>query len=398
MKSAIVIVAIMMALVFFSGTGGAQQLPASIKIGVSQPLTGAIALNGQEVKEGADLAAEQVNKAGGIKGRTKIELVYADDRCNPTDAVNAAQRLITQGVGLFLGNYCSSDALATMPILAAEGIPQIVLAYAPSITAEARTANSVRIGPSAPLEMAPIAKYAIEVNKDKRFAAIALNNDFGRAMAEEFGKAAEKLGGKVIDYQYYPFGADFSTYLTKVKNMKVDGILIIAMGNDTISFTKSYYELGLKNNIYSGDNFDDSQYLDKQKPKPSNLFYPEIYDDGSARVKGMAPPEPWISDFVAAFKAKYGKEPTRNNVWGFAGLVTFAQAIEATGSVDKKKISEYLHSGAKFKTPLGDFGYAWCGQSYDKSVVGKFDGDKKLYLRAKNWGDDVLPDLCPPKK
>jgi hypothetical protein len=66
--------------------------------------------------------------------------------------------------------------------------------------------------------------------------------------------------------------------------------------------------------------------------------------------------------------------------------------------VDTKKISEYLHSGAKFKTPLGDFGYTWCGQSYDKALVGKFEGDKKLFLRAKNWGDDVLPDLCPPRK
>jgi branched-chain amino acid transport system substrate-binding protein len=398
MKSLLAIVGCVAALVFLAGAAGAQGLPPTVKIGVSQPLTGPIALNGQEVKEAADLASEMLNKAGGIKGKTKVELVYADDRCNPTDAVNAAQRLLTQGVSLFLGNYCSSDALATMPILAGEGIPQIVLAYAPSITAEARTPNSVRIGPSAPLEMAPLAKYAIQVNKDKKFAAIALNNDFGRAMSEEFGKAAEKLGGKVVDYQYYAFGADFSTYLTKVKNMKVDGIVIIAMGNDPISFTKSYYELGLKNNIYGGDNFDDSQYIEKQQPKPNNLYYPEIYDDGSPRVKGMAPPEPWIRDFVNAFKAKYGKEPTRNNVWGYAGIITFAQAIEATGGVDTKKISEYLHSGAKFKTPLGDFGYTWCGQSYDKALVGKFEGDKKLFLRAKNWGDDVLPDLCPPRK
>lgn len=383
-------------LVFGVNTAQAQ-LPASVKMGVATPLTGALAMNGAEVKEGADLAAELVNKAGGIKGKTKIELIYADDRCSPTDAVNVTQRLLTQGVDYYLGNYCSSAALATMPILATDGIPQVVLAYAPSITAEARTANSVRIGPSAGWQMAPLAKYAIQVNKDKTFAAVAVNNDFGRAMAEEFGKAAERLGGKVTDYQYYPFGADFSTYLTKVKNMNVNGILVIAMGNDTISFTKSYYELGLKNNIYGGDNFVDSQYVEKQKPKPATLFYAELYDDDSPRAPGMPAPEPWIKDFVKAFQAKYGKEPTRNNVWGYASVTIMAQAIEAIGTTDKKKISDYLHSGAAFKSPLGEFGFAWCGQAHNRSLIGKFEGDKKFFLKEKKWGDDALPDACPPK-
>jgi len=382
---------------FFSVQNAWAQLPPSIKVALIQPFTGPLALNGEEVKEGAELAAGLVNKAGGIKGKTKIELLYGDTRCSPTDGVNATQRLISQGIDFAIGDYCSSSALAIMPILAAEGIPQIILAYAPSITAEARTPNSVRIGPSAPLEMAPLAKYAVKVDGNKRFASIAVNNDFGRAMAEEFGKAVEKLGGKVLEYQYYAFGADFSTYLTKVKNMNVDGVNIIAMGNDPVSFTKSYYELGLKMNIYGGDNFEDTQYLEKQKPKPQNLFYPWLYNDDSPRTKDVKPPEPWIKEFVKEFKAKYGKEPTRNHVWGYACLKIIEQAVAALGTIDKKKVSEYLHSGAKFKTPFGDFGFQWCGQSVNKAGIGKFEGDKKLFLRDKNWGDDVIPDLCPPK-
>ncbi len=373
------------------------QLPSAVKVGVVQPLTGALALNGMEVKEGAELAAGLINKTGGIKGKTKIELMYGDTRCSPTDGVNAVQRLISQGIDFVVGDYCSSSALAIMPIVAAEGIPQIILAYAPSITAEARTPNSVRIGPSAPLEMAPLAKYATKVKGNKRFASIACNNDFGRAMAEEFGKAVEKLGGKVLDYAYYPFGADFSTYLTKVKNMNVDGLNIIAMGNDPVSFTKSYYELGLKMNIYGGDNFEDTQYLEKQSPKPQNLFYPWIYNDDPPRSKEVGPPEPWIKEFDKEFKMKYGKDPTRNHAWGYACVKIIEQAVAALGTVDKKKVSDYLHSGAKFKTVFGEFGFQWCGQSVNKAGIGKFEGDKKLFLKDKNWGDDVIPDLCPPK-
>lgn len=373
-------------------------LPSKVRIAVVMPFTGPLALNGQEVKEGAELAAKLINDRGGIKGRTKIELIYGDSRCNPTNGVSATQRLIARGIDLYIGNYCSSVSLATMPILKAAGIPQIILSYAPSITAEARTPNSVRIGPSAPLEMAPLAKYAVTVNGDKTFAALALNNDFGRAMAEEFAKTVAKLGGKVVNFQYYQFGADFSTYLTKIKTMDVDGLLIIAMGNDTISFTKSYFELGLKTNVYTGDNFVDTQYVKNQKPKPQNLFYPWLYDDNSPRTKEVPPREAWIENFEKAFRAEYGREPTRNNVWGFACVRVFEQAIAALGTTNKKKIAEYLHSGAKFRTPFGHFGFEWCGQAVNKAGIGKYKNETKLFLKGKSWGDDVIPDLCPTKK
>jgi branched-chain amino acid transport system substrate-binding protein len=372
-------------------------MPSSVKIAIAQPLTGFLALNGKEVMEGAQLAEELVNKNGGIKGKTKIVLVEGDTRCNPTNAVNATQRLLNQDIDFYVGNYCSSASLATMPILEAEGIPQIILSYAPSITAEARTPNSVRIGPSAPLEMSPLAKYAIQVIGDKTFAAIGLNNDFGRAMTEEFAKTAEKFGGKVLDFQYFKFGADFSTYLTKVKNLKPDAVMVIAMGNDTISFTKSYYELGLKMNIYTGDNFADTQYVNKQTPKPQNLYYPYIYQDDSAKAAGVPDRDSWSLKFVDEFKKKFGKEPTRNNAWGYACIMVFQQAVASTGTTDKKKISEYLHSGAEFETPFGKFGFQWCGQSVNKAGIGKFKGDAKYYLKSMDWGDDVLGDLCPAK-
>lgn len=397
MKGKMLWVFLATAVVCLFGAVAHAGLPAEVKIAVAQPLTGPLALNGQEVKEGAELAADLINGAGGIQGKVKVKLVMGDTRCNPSNAVNTTQRLINQGIDFYAGNYCSSASLATMPILASRGIPQIVLSYAPSITAEARTPNSVRIGPSAPLEMAPLAKYAVTVNGDKRFAALGVNNDFGRAMAEEFAKTVKSLGGSVLNFQYYPFGADFSTYLTKVKNMDVDAVMVIAMGNDTISFTKSYYELGLKMNIYTGDNFADTQYVLKQEPKPQNLFFPYIYQDGSPKSDEVPGREPWVLRFVDEFKAKYGKEPTRNNAWGYACVRVFEQAVAATGSADKGKVAEYLHSGADFETPFGKFGFQWCGQSVNKAGIGTYKGSDKYFIKPKTWGEDVMGPLCPEK-
>lgn len=374
--------------------GALAEVPAKTRIAVAMPLSGPLTLNGQEVMEGAMLASEMINAKGGILGKSKVELVSVDTRCNPTEAVNATQRAISTGIDLYVGNYCSSASLATMPVLASEGIPQITLSYAPSITGSARTPNSVRIGPSAGLQMAPLAKYAITVDKNKKFAALVTNDDFGRSMAEAFASAAKTLGGEVVDFQYYKFGADFSTYLTKIKSMGVDGLVFIGLGNDTINFTKSYNELGLKMRIYGGDNFSDAQYIQKQSPKPQNLVFAWVYDDDSKRSAEVAPQPASIKAFVEAFKAKYNKIPSRNNVWGFATVEVFRQSIEKVGSLDRKAISAHLHSGATFRTPFGDLSFAPCGQSNNKNGVGKFDGESTLFLKGKDWGDDIVPPLC----
>lgn len=377
------------------GSQALAQMPAKTRIAVAVPLSGPLTLNGEEVRQGAELAAEMINGKGGILGKSKVELIPVDTRCNPTEAVNVTQRVISSGVDLYVGNYCSSAALATMPVLAAEGVPQIVLAYAPSITGSARTPNSVRIGPSAGLQMAPLAKYAVTVDKTRKFAALATNDDFGRSMAEAFADATKKLGGEVVDIQYYKFGADFSTYLTKIKSMGVDGMLFIGLGNDTINFTKSYNELGLKMRIYGGDNFSDAQYIQKQSPKPQNLVFAWVYDDDSKRAPDVAPQPADIKSFVEAFKAKFGKIPSRNNVWGYATVEVFRQAVEKVGSLDRKAISSHLHSGTAFRTPFGEISFAPCGQSNNKNGVGKFGGEAPYFLKGKNWGDDVVPALCP---
>jgi branched-chain amino acid transport system substrate-binding protein len=371
------------------------QIPPKTRIAVAVPLSGPLTLNGEEVRQGAELAAEMINAKGGILGKSKVELTPLDTRCNPTEAVNVTQRAISSGIDLYVGNYCSSAALATMPVLAAEGIPQIVLAYAPSITGTARTPNSVRIGPSAGLQMAPLAKYAVTVDKTRKFAALATNDDFGRSMAEAFADSVKKLGGEVQDIQYYKFGADFSTYLTKIKNMGVDGMLFIGLGNDTINFTKGYNELGLKMRIYGGDNFSDAQYIQKQSPKPQNLVFAWVYDDDSKRSPDVAPQPANIKAFVEAFKAKFGKIPSRNNVWGFATVEVFRQAVERVGSLDRKAVAAQLHSGTAFGTPFGEISFAACGQSNNKNGVGKFEGETTFFLKDKNWGDDVVPLLCP---
>src|SRR5260370_36255162 len=98
----------------------------TIKIGVSQPLTGAFAASGNYVAQGAKIAEDDINKAGGVLGK-KIQLVIEDNKSNPTEAVATAEKLIQKDkVPVMMGARSSTLTLAVMPKLMEYGVPMLV--------------------------------------------------------------------------------------------------------------------------------------------------------------------------------------------------------------------------------------------------------------------------------
>src|SRR5947209_1333705 len=104
----------------WAGTATAAE---PIKIGLIQPLTGSVAYNGTTDVNGAKLAVQQRNAAGGVLGRP-IELVLEDGQCQPAASVNAAEKLLQQNkVVALAGAFCSSATAAVMPVAANNRIP-----------------------------------------------------------------------------------------------------------------------------------------------------------------------------------------------------------------------------------------------------------------------------------
>src|SRR3954464_7783149 len=95
-------------IVVFAAVLGAR---ADVLIGVAGPMTGANAWPGEQMQRGAELAVADINAAGGVRGE-EVQLVTADDFCDPDQAIAAAQQLVSQGVTFVAGHYCSG---ATIP-------------------------------------------------------------------------------------------------------------------------------------------------------------------------------------------------------------------------------------------------------------------------------------------
>ena len=106
-----------------------------IVIGVSTPQTGVAAVASEWEMWGVNLAVEEINAAGGLLGGRKIELMVLDNKCNPSEAVNVANKLVEAKVVAIEGAHCSSAHLASMKIVADAKIPMITgIASNPQIT------------------------------------------------------------------------------------------------------------------------------------------------------------------------------------------------------------------------------------------------------------------------
>ncbi len=390
----------------------AAPIPDKVVIGFVEPLTGAAAGEGNEVKDGAELAARLLNDAAGIKvgGHAfRVELAWEDDKCSPAGATEAANRLVARQVDFVGGNFCSSSALADQPIFAQAGIPQILYAYTTALTAEARQKTravlSVRLGPQAKTEMAPLAKYAVTVNRHTKFFAIAQNTDFGRSMVAEFRAVLEKLGGRfVAEPEFYPFPqtTDYRTLLVKAKGSGADAVLAIGLAGEMIGITLQYRELGLTQAFYGSDLLETIPYQQAVGDKAAGFFFPWIFDDGvDLRRFQRREPERDAKLLSLAYLKAFSRRAPRNTTWGWGTVNLIRQAAERAGSLGRVTVARRILSGEKFDLPFGTYGFLPCGQADMGVGVATYDAaGRKVLLVDRDFAFNppvVLTErgLCP---
>ena len=183
-------VAAAFAAALLAGTAAAQE---PIKIGVTQPLTGAFAASGNYVSQGAKIAEEAINAQGGVLGR-KIQLVIEDNKSNPTEAVATAEKLISKDkVPVLMGAWSSTLTLAVMPKLMEYQVPMLVETSSSGKITTSGNPYIFRISPTSEMEakaFAPLVKkFGI-----KKADFLATNNDFGLGASQEFSEDAEGAG------------------------------------------------------------------------------------------------------------------------------------------------------------------------------------------------------------
>jgi branched-chain amino acid transport system substrate-binding protein len=175
------------------GTAAAQD---TIKIGVSQPLTGAVAASGNYVTQGAMIAADELNAGKGILGK-KVELIIEDNKSNPKEAVATAEKLIVgDKVPVMMGAWSSTYTLAVMPKLMEYGVPMVVETSSSGKITTSGNPWIFRISPTSEMEAKAFGEKIADFGI-KKADFLTVNNDWGLGAAKEFSKVLKEKGIEV---------------------------------------------------------------------------------------------------------------------------------------------------------------------------------------------------------
>ena len=223
----------------------------TVKIGLVQPLTGAFAAAGTDVVDGARIAADEINAAGGVLGM-KLELVIEDTRSNPTEAASVTEKLIVRDkVPVLMGASASTATLAAMPKLMEYKVPMLVETSSSSKITNAGNPYIFRIAPPSEVEAAVFSRIVDRLGI-KKADFLVVNNDWGRGTADEFAKVLKDHGIAVGLVERMDQGAqDMNAQLAKIKGSGADTLFVTTAVEQLSLVLKQATAIGLNMRIIS---------------------------------------------------------------------------------------------------------------------------------------------------
>ena len=337
---------IALALACLAGSALAQNQP--IRIGVVTPLSGTYAGIGQQVKWGLDLAARQINAAGGVAGRP-LELIYEDEEANPAVAVQKAEKLFQVNKVDFLTGTVNSGSTLAVGQLAERNNRLIAttVSFADSITGDKCSPNVFRVNARAGMQSAALADWLAGSHHNANVFYLGPDYEMGRSTVAAFKQAAEAKGAKSVGEVFAPLdNKDYSPFFGQVRSARPAVIYTSVAGNDTVRLFSQMAEFGINRNVQvvGASGTVTSQNL------PAIGKAADGFVTGVGYATGIDSPEnrKFLAEFEAANKAK----PDLYGADSYGVLFFYKAAVEKAGSTDTDKVRAAMR-GLQWATPQG---------------------------------------------
>src|SRR5687767_10398031 len=318
-----------------------------VRIGVFMSLTGSTANFGISSVNGIKMAADEVNKAGGINGK-QIELLVEDDRSDASEAATIVTKFVTQDqVHAILGEVASSRSIAAAPIAQNAKIPMLT----PSSTNPEVTRKGDYIFRSCfidPVQGAAIGQFAARTLNAKRGAImIDRKNDYSTGLAKNIEETFTRMGGTMVASTSYQEGdQDFNAQLTSIKGSNPEVIFVPGYYNDVGLIAKQARDRGITVPLIGGDGWDSAQ----------------LYAIGGSAIKGSfftnhySPydTDPKVVKFVNDYKALYNSVPDALAATAYDAAHIMFDAIKRANSLDGTAIRDALAATKAFPGVTGE--------------------------------------------
>jgi branched-chain amino acid transport system substrate-binding protein len=314
-------------------TLGSALAAQPIKIGVAEALSGPAAQYGVSIRNGFEMAVDEINAAGGVNG-SKIELVVEDEQGKKDEAINAFKKLIFQDKTLMLfGPTLSNSASAADPIAQASKI----VVFGTSNTADGITTigdhvfrNSVTEGDVLPVTI----KVAAKVAKIRKVAVLYGNDDvFTKSGYDAFKKALDDQKMPVTTTETFAKGdVDFKAQLTKIKATNPDAIVLSALIAEGAPIMVQARQLGLNVPFIGGNGMNSVKVFDLAKGASDGLWVGSPWS-----IENHTPAN---TGFIIAFTKKYSAPPDQFAAQAYDAMHIATEAmkkIKLTGDLAKDR-------------------------------------------------------------
>jgi branched-chain amino acid transport system substrate-binding protein len=363
------------------GKGGGAAPGNDIPVGEYGSLTGLQATFGQSTHNGIIMAADEINAAGGVKGR-KIKVITEDDQSKQEEAANAVTKLISQNnVVAVLGEVASSNSLAAGPICQSNKIPMIT----PSSTNVDVTKKGDYIFRMCFVDSyqgKALADFTVDNLKVKHAAILRdVKSDYALGLSQAFHDRFAQLGGEIVADQSYANGdADFRAQLTAIKQKNPGIVFCPGYYNDIGQIANQMRDLGMAQPLVGGDGWESPKLFEIGGKALDGCYYSNHYHSDD--------PSPEVRRFVEKYKERFGVKPDALTALGYDAMKVLGDAMNRAPKIDPKDIRDALATTRGFHGVTGII-----NMGPDRNPV-----DKKLVVLEIRNGITTLAATVDPSK
>lgn len=363
-----------------------------MKIGALFPLSGGLALLGDESLRGVQIAVDERNAAGGVNGRP-VTLVKAD-AVDANQAVGEARRLTSvENVAAVFGSYASGISSAATQVTELAGVPYFELgAVADTITGRGfkyifrSNSTAKNFAEQSVAVISSVIAPQLKLDpKTLKIAIIHEDGPYGTLVAGFQKEEAKKHGLTVVEDQAYSAKTvDLSSLVLRLKGAGADLVLHTAYQNDAVLFFRQAAAAGYKPRAVIGAG---GGYSLNDTAQAVGAGMNGVYDVDFPQITMNPAGAPGMTEFVATYQKKYGSAPrSGHSLAGYVGTKAFLEVLARAKSTDKDKIREAVLA---YRQPIGSSATGWGFQFGD-------DGQNKLATtNLMQWQQGKLVTVFP---
>ena len=307
-----------------------------VKIAMVVPISGSSAPTGAYMKNGAQLAVDEINKAGGVLKGRKLELMVEDEACDAQQAVASANKVVSAGAVVSVGGYCSGATLPTLPIFQKANVPMIIPAANSQDLVKQGLKNVFLINGTGKQQ----STAALTFMKDSGFATVALvddNTSYSKDITTETQSQIEKDGAvKVVLKTSVTAGeSDYSAVVRAIMAKK-----------PALVYWTGYYQEGgliinqLKKAGFTGKIMVADGSVDPSLPKIAGAGAEGVFATMTQTPDTLKGAEKWIGDY----KSKFSSDPGPYSTQSYDAVRLAAKAIDDAGSTKGDEIIKALEA------------------------------------------------------